>query len=258
MTRMPRTSIILGLLTFLPALAVAAAAAPTATLKQKNGELNKLLKQSPPAGSPQEKAQKDDIKRLAASFIDYAELTRKAMADHWEKITPAQRTDLVGTLKDLIERNYVKQVRTNVDYRISYDDESVSGDQATVHSTVKVKTKGKSTDAEIVYQMRKVASTGGDAWLVWDVITDESSLMRTYKSQFNKLITEQGFDPMLKKMKDKLKEKDKETDKEKSLRARGPSARALTRCSRSRRPGAPLPPSPSRRCPSRSACEEAL
>lgn len=180
-----------------------AAIAPTATLKQKNGELSKLIKQSPAVGTPAAKLQQDEIKKLAGTLLDYNELTKRAMAEHWNNISPAQQKDLVATLKELIERNYVKQVRSNVDYQISYDEEKLAADEATVKTTVKVKTKGKSTDAEIVYKMRK----DQESWLVWDVITDEVSLMRNYKSQFHKIISEQGFDALLKKMKDKLKEK---------------------------------------------------
>lgn len=180
-----------------------AAIAPTATLKQKNGELSKLIKQSPAVGTPAAKMQQDEIKKLAGTLLDYNELTKRAMAEHWNNISPAQQKDLVATLKELIERNYVKQVRSNVDYQISYDEEKLAADEATVKTTVKVKTKGKSTDAEIVYKMRK----DQESWMVWDVITDEVSLMRNYKSQFHKIISEQGFDALLKKMKDKLKEK---------------------------------------------------
>jgi len=47
---------------------------------------------------------------------------------------------------------------------------------------------------------------GGDGWRVWDVITDEVSLVRGYKTQFNKIITEQSYDALIKKMKSKLKD----------------------------------------------------
>jgi len=68
---------------------------------------------------------------------------------------------------------------------------------------VKVKSPGKSTDADIVYKMKK--EPAGD-WRVWDVITDEVSLVRGYKTQFNKIITEQSYDALIKKMKSKLKD----------------------------------------------------
>jgi phospholipid transport system substrate-binding protein len=170
---------------------------PTATLQSKNGQFAKLLK----GGTPDPNA----VKQLASSLLDYPELTRRAMADHWTQINDKQQKELVDTLRELIQRRYVNQVKGNLDYQVHYSGEQVTGSDATVNSVVKVKTKGKSTDAEIVYKLRKVE----DQWMVWDVITDEVSLMRNYKTQFHRIITDSGFDELLKKMKKKLAEKDK-------------------------------------------------
>jgi phospholipid transport system substrate-binding protein len=187
----------------LPSLALAASGlGPMATLKQKNSEVDKLLRQKVDKGSPAEQKQKDDIKKMAASLLDYDELAQKALAAHWDKLTPAQRTEFVTTLRELIERNYVKQLRTNLDYQVQYQNEEVNGDQATVTTVVKVKSAGKHTDAEIIYKMKKDA----EGWRVWDVITDEVSLVKNYRTQFNKIITEQSYDALIKKMKSKLKD----------------------------------------------------
>jgi phospholipid transport system substrate-binding protein len=175
---------------------------PMATLKQKNGDVDKLLRQKVEKGTPAEQKQKDEIKRLAATLLDYDELAQKSLAAHWDKLTPAQRTEFVTTLRELIERNYVKQLRTNLDYQVQYKGEETEDAQATVTTVVKVKSAGKSTDAEIIYKMKK----DPDGWHVWDVITDEVSLVKNYRTQFNKIITEQSYDALIKKMKSKLKD----------------------------------------------------
>ena len=48
----------------------------------------------------------------------------------------------------------------------------------------------------------------GDRWVVYDVITDEQSMLENYRAEFNKIITKEGFDALLKKMKKKLEQKD--------------------------------------------------
>jgi len=192
----------LALIVLLPSLALAAASAlgPMATLKQKNGDVDKLLRQKPDKGSPAEQKQKEEIKKLAATLLDYDELAHKSLAAHWDRMTPAQRTEFVTTLRELIERNYVKQLRTNLDYQVQYQNEELDGEQATVTTVVKVKSAGKHTDAEIIYKMKK----NPEGWRVWDVITDEVSLVKNYRTQFNKIITEQSYDALIKKMKSKL------------------------------------------------------
>jgi phospholipid transport system substrate-binding protein len=185
----------------IPSLALASPG-PMATLKQLNGEVDKLLRAKPETGSPAEKKLKDDIRSLAGKLLDYAELAKRSLATHWEKLSQPQKDEFVSTLRELIERNYVKQLRGNLDYQVIYKTEQVEGDDATVATIVKVKTQGKTTDAEIIYKLRKVA----DKWLVWDVVTDEVSLVRNYKSQFGKIITEKSYDELIKKMKSKLGE----------------------------------------------------
>jgi phospholipid transport system substrate-binding protein len=185
-----------------PALALAAPGSPLTTLKAKNSEVDKLLRNKVEKGTPAEQKQKDEIKQLAATLLDYDELCKRALAGHWEKLTPAQQKEFVSTLRELIERNYVKQLRSNLDYQVQYKGEQVDGEEAVVTTVVKVKSAGKNTDADIVYKMRKA----GAEWRVWDVVTDEVSLVRNYKTQFNKIITEQSYDALLKKMKSKLAE----------------------------------------------------
>lgn len=194
----------LAFVMLLPSLAVAAGlpGGPMATLKQKNGEVDRLLRQKVDKGTPAETKQKDEIKQLAATLLDYEELAHKSLANHWDKLTGPQHQEFVNTLRELIERNYVKQLRSNLDYQVQYKNEEAEGDQATVATVVKVNSAGKKTDAEIVYKMKKAT----DGWRVWDVITDEVSLVRNYKTQFNKIITEQSYDALIKKMKSKLKD----------------------------------------------------
>jgi phospholipid transport system substrate-binding protein len=201
-----KTLFLAALLTAAPLFAAApllAAPGPTTTLKEINGEVDKLLRQKPAAGSPEESKQKQDIKSLAGRLLDYGELAKRSLDKHWDKLSTTQRDEFVSTLRELIERNYVKQLRTNLDYKVLYKNEQLDGDDATVMTVVKVKTQGKTTDAEIVYKLRKV-SAKEDRWVVWDVITDEVSLVRNYRAQFGKIISEKSYDELIKKMKDKL------------------------------------------------------
>ena len=87
----------LALLVFtLPSLASAAGSlGPMATLKQKNGDVDRLLRQKVDKGTPAEQKQKDQIKQLAATLLDYDELAQKSLAAHWDKLTAPQRTDFV-------------------------------------------------------------------------------------------------------------------------------------------------------------------
>ena len=206
---------------------------PKATLQRLNGAVDKQLRQKTEPGSAEEKKSKEEVKQRASELLDYAELTKRALGEHWEKMPAAKRDEFVKTLQELIERNYIKQLRTNLDYEVSYGDEQLEQPaqpggkaEAKVQTTIKIATRGKSTSALIEYRMIRhepAPGTGKDAakdagkdaghWMVYDVITDELSLVRNYRSQFQRIIASSGYDGLLNRMKTKLTEeqaKDKE------------------------------------------------
>ncbi len=200
---------------------------PRATLQKLNGDVDKLLRAKTVPGSDEEQRVKNDIKQRASELLDYSELCRRALGEHWGKMPEKQRTEFVATLRDLIERNYVKQLRTNLDYEVKYGDEEVSkaetSNEAKVLTTLKLQTKGKSTTATIEYRLIQ----HDKQWMVYDVITDELSLVRNYRSTFLRIINSSGYDGLLTKMKNKLNEeraRDTKDEQERAAKKAAPAA----------------------------------
>jgi phospholipid transport system substrate-binding protein len=172
-------------------------------LKKSNDQLDKLLKKKYPNWSPEAEAQKADVRKLVGGFLDYRELAHRALAKHWDGLTPVQRKEFVTTLRDLVERSYLKQVTGDPNYNIKYQKEEKNGSEATVQATLATLTRGKKVNIALEYHL-----IYKDRWLVYDVITDEQSMLENYRAEFNKIINKDGFDALLKRMKKKLEEKD--------------------------------------------------
>ena len=64
--------------------------------------------------------------------------------------------------------------------------------------------RGKKVKIALEYKML----WKGDHWVVYDVVTDEQSMLENYRAEFNKIINKEGFDALMKRMKKKLDEKD--------------------------------------------------
>jgi len=179
--------------------AQAYAESPTDAIKRTNRRINQLLSRKAPAGAAADKL-KDQIKQEVSSFLDFTELARLALSRHWEARTEAQRKEFVQILQDLIERNYIKQLRANMGYTIQYGKESRDGETASVATTVKVVNSKRTTELTIEYKMRRV----GKRWMVYDVVTDDVSIVRNYRSQFNRIIRRESYEALVKKMREKL------------------------------------------------------
>jgi phospholipid transport system substrate-binding protein len=207
---MRKPTLLFVCLSLLPVAAVAKEqppAAPLAMMKWYNEHLDKILKKK--GVGPESLLTKEDqatLRSLQTELFDYNELSKRALAAHWEKLTKPQQADFVKTLSEMIEKNYTRQLRSNVEYTVTYKKETVTDAEASVATTVKVSTKGKPTEAEIEYKLHKA----GTRWMVYDVVTDEVSMVRNYKQQFNKVITGEGFDGLLAKLKKRIVELDKQ------------------------------------------------
>jgi phospholipid transport system substrate-binding protein len=181
-----------------------ASSSPMAELKKSNEKLDKVLQKNRPNWSPEAELQREEVRKIVGSFLDYGELARRSLARHWEALTPKQREDFVTTLRELVERSYLKQVHGNANYNIKYEKETKDGSDATVTGVLNTVARGKKVKIALEYKMM----WKGDHWVVYDVVTDEQSMVENYRAEFNKIINKEGFDALLKRMKKKMDEKE--------------------------------------------------
>jgi phospholipid transport system substrate-binding protein len=186
-----------------PASLPPANSSPMAELKKSNERLDKVLQRNRPDWSPEAELQRSEVRKVVGSFLDYAELARRALAKHWDTLTVKQREEFVETLRELVERSYLRQVHGNPNYTIKYEKETKDGNEADVVGTLLTVSRGKKVKIGLEYKMM-----WKDHWVVYDVITDEQSMLENYRAEFNKIINKEGFEALLKRMKKKLDEKE--------------------------------------------------
>jgi ABC-type transporter MlaC component len=180
-------------------------AGPKAALEDANVRLKKIFasRKLSPSWSPESEARNADIQKIVGGFLDFDELAKRSLSRHWETLSPAKRTEFTKTLRELVERNYIKQLYGQPDYNLKLEDEERSGNEATVTGTLHAKAKGKKVTMALEYKMLRK----NNRWVVYDVVTDDLSLLENYRAEFNKVIAKESFDALLGKMKKKLAEK---------------------------------------------------
>lgn len=173
----------------------------TQAVKQANDKISALLKQKVQPGSTEEKELAAKVTTSVRDLLDIDELGKRAMADQWKKLSAAQQTEFLATLRALIEDNYVRGLRANLEYTVDYTGETTdaSGDTI-VTTTINTKRHGRPYKIEVDYVLRKA----GDKLKAWDVKTDGVGLVDNYRTQFNKIVAKDGFAGLIDKMKKKL------------------------------------------------------
>lgn len=190
-------------LALLPSLAHSGS--PKEALQDASARVKKAVAKPAAKGSPAEKKMKDDVRAVVTQFLDYTELARRAMAKYWDERSDAEKKEFSGILRDLIEASYLGKISGNADYAVEFLEESDEGGDAYV--LTRLSAKGGSV--QVGFKLHKT----GDNWTVFDLLIDEVSTLRTYKSEFNKIIKDQGYPALVKKMKEKAGEIQREGEK---------------------------------------------
>jgi len=186
-----RTRTLLVALLAAAALAAPAQAGPLAELQTLNGKLTQLAKQN---------ASDAVLKAAANQLLDYDLLAQNTLKDHWSARSAAERAEFTSLFRQLVEKNYLKGLRSNSDYTVTYLKEQISGNTATVSSKAKGMRKGRVQEVEVVYRM----SRQNGRWVVHDVVTDDVSMEQNYRNSFNRIIKDKGWSDLIAKLKKKL------------------------------------------------------
>jgi phospholipid transport system substrate-binding protein len=169
-------------------------------VKSANDTIAALLKQKVAPGSKEEKDLAAKVTTSVRGFLDIDQLGKRAMVDHWQKMTKAQQDQFLSVLRSLIEDNYVRGLRSNLEYQVDYTGESTDKD-GNVVVTTKINTKRKGRPYTIAVDY--VLVNEGGKLRAWDVKTDGPGLVENYRAQFAKIIDKEGVDGLIARMKKK-------------------------------------------------------
>lgn len=172
---------------------------PTAWIQLRHAAVQRALQGSHPAGSPQAQARDEQVARLLNGMIDVEELSRRSLDPHWEARTVAERGEYVALLRRLIDRSYRQNLQDTLGWAVTWEAETVadSGTEGTVRSVARSRTDPRAAPVRIEYRLRR--SPGG-AWVIWDLVTNGSSLVQTYHDSYTRIVRERGFEELLRRL----------------------------------------------------------
>ena len=199
LTRLCALALLPLFLVFAGPATAAAAGAGTAVVKNANDTIRDLLRQKVEPNSPAEKRLAEQVTVKVRGFLDVAELGKRALRDHWDSLPAGKRDEFIDLLRSLIEKNYIKGLRSNIEYEVQYTGERRKGDDVVVNTVIKTERHGRPYELQIDYVLRQ----DGKTLRAFDVVTDGIGLVENYRNQFNKIIRKDGIDGLLARMRKK-------------------------------------------------------
>lgn len=180
--------LVLALSLAVPSVALAAQAEDF--MKGKHAELTTLVKQN-------------QDKKLEAMFdevLDYDTLAKESLGDEWDARTPEERAEFQKLLTQLVRAAYRKNLKKTADYDVTFKGEEPGKGGTLVRTQAKSRKNAREEAVEVDYLMHQV----GGKWRVRDIVTEGSSMVGNYRSQFRRIIKKDGFPELLKRLKNKV------------------------------------------------------
>lgn len=191
-----RTGLLSGMLTLgLSILAgFAFASGTTDQVKTELDHLTAIVQDPTLQEKTKEAARKSAVKERILRWFDLQEMARRSLANHWAKRSGQERKDFVELFGDLFVESYTTLVVDHLgDQHVTYLSEQIDTQDAIV------KTKFLSKRNEPTY-VDFALLRRGNAWVPYDVVIDEVSIVGNYRVQFDKVIRDQSYEALVKKM----------------------------------------------------------
>ena len=179
-------------------------------VEKEHGAIKKLVETNAAAS---------EITKAIDGMVDYDALAQRTMGkpcpstipnctNHWDELSAAQKTELTGLLRQLVEKNYRKNLTKTKDYDISYVGGKEAGENV---SRIRTSAKSKEKPRDPAVQVDYVILGSGSTYKVIDIVTEGSSMTKNYYDQFHRMLTTpgQGYSYLVQKLRDKIAAKEK-------------------------------------------------
>jgi phospholipid transport system substrate-binding protein len=134
------------------------------------------------------------MRQTVLQRFSFEEMARRSLGQHWRDRKPEEKQEFVQLFTDLLLDSYIDKIeRSEGKEDVRYTKESIEDGYATVHTEIV-----QERDQNIAVEYRLLQRDGN--WQVFDVIIEGVSLVSNYRTQFNKIIREESYAALVKKM----------------------------------------------------------
>ena len=141
------------------------------------------------------------LEEVIASHFDYTEMSKRALAAHWIPLTTGERAEFVELFKSFLSDRYAEKIEGYSGEQVFYLSERIEGNYA------EVRTELRSSKMEIPMDYRLISKEG--RWHAYDIILDGVSLVKNYRSQFEKIIRTSSYQELVRRLRERTVGEDK-------------------------------------------------
>jgi phospholipid transport system substrate-binding protein len=173
------------------------AGAPLEAVKGNVDKVLDVLRDPSLKAQSARKVRKDKIRVISEGMFDFTELSKRTLAQNWNRFDPKQQKEFVGLYKSLLEDAYSNKIMSFTNEKIVFSKEiTLTEKTAEVQSIV----QRRNEDIPIYY--RVILKDG--VWKVYDVVIEGVSLINNYRSQFREILADKTPESLLETLREKV------------------------------------------------------
>lgn len=169
---------------------------PTDQVRGTVNEITTILKNPALKTEAKKKDRRDLLRKAIYARFDFTEMARRSLGAEWRNRSPKEQDEFTQLFTDLLERAYVEQIESYTNERFVYGKETIDNDFAEVQSKIMT---ARGEEYALNYRLRQA----GKEWKIYDVVVENISLVNNYRSQFNRIISNQSYDELIRRLRDK-------------------------------------------------------
>jgi phospholipid transport system substrate-binding protein len=139
---------------------------------------------------------REAVRHLAEQVFDVNETAQRALGQHWQQRTPAEREEFVKLFANLLEQTYISRIDEYGGEKLTYVGEQLDGDRGVVRARITTK-----NGTEVPIESRVLLR--GNRWLIYDILIENLSLISNYRSQFDRVIRTASYEELVKRLQTK-------------------------------------------------------
>ena len=139
---------------------------------------------------------REAVRQLAEEVFDVNETAQRALGQHWQQRTPAEREEFVKLFANLLEQTYISRIDEFGGEKLTYVSEQLDGERGVVRARITTK-----NGTEVPVESRVLLK--GNRWLIYDILIENLSLISNYRSQFDRVIRTSSYGELVKRLQTK-------------------------------------------------------
>lgn len=147
-------------------------------------------------------AQRDKIWETVRTIFDFEEMSKRTLARNWRSFSPAEKTEFTRVFSRFLGNTYMDKIQGEFhNEKIVFVSQEIAKEK---YALVKTQIVRETLEIPVDYKLIK----SNDQWKVYDVSVEGVSLVKNYRSQFEKILQKEKPAQLIEKLSEKLKNQD--------------------------------------------------